>query len=90
MSAGSEEEHKRREAYRQEREAREMKLLRTPADMEALFGREAATDYEEKDRNFRIRNAMLDPSADSDWADEALVQGDEEEKQEGTKGGGVK
>ena len=61
-------------AYQREREAREKKLLQASkqVDMAKLFEQETQVNYADKDRNFRVRNFMLDPSADSDWADEAV------------------
>lgn len=86
LRMSTEREEEKRCRYMREREAREKKLLSTQVDMKALFGREDATDYEEKDRHFRIRNAMLDPTADSDWADEALMHADSEQEQQAGKG----
>ena len=68
-----------REKYRQEKEARERMLLsarRAEMEEEALPVHDARdfVDYGEKDRSFRIRNGMIDPSADSEWVDEALLQ----------------
>jgi len=78
MSAaeGEEEEDPLRSAYAQEREAREKKLLPKQVDTEKLYEKERGVDYAEKDRNFRVRNGMLDPSADSDWAHEVCEDDD--------------
>ena len=64
-----------RDAYYRDRKARENALLPSSegANGANLFGSEANVDYEEKDRNFRIRNGMIDPFADSDWADEEVA-----------------
>ena len=66
-SAASESPDPLREQYRRERAAREARLLRdAPASALAQEDEDETealdeTDYEQKDRNFRVRNGKLQP-----------------------------
>lgn len=70
MNTESQEPDSLRQKYLRDREAREKMFLPTQVNTAEGVEDEAPPDYEQKDREFRVRNGMVAASVDSEWADE--------------------